>query len=149
MYHSFILSNQNTLLHPKPNSLPKAASCSATTTITSRPPSSASVSITSAHTAHSPLSNQGRNHFILLDQPTTPLEHCEWLNKLLIEVWPSFISPRLSLKFSSIVEKRLKHQKTKLIERIELQEFSLGSLPPILGMHGAQLSTAGDQKEEV
>lgn len=37
-------------------------------------------------------------------QPTTPLEHCEWLNKLLIEVWPNYISPRLSLRFSSIVE---------------------------------------------
>ncbi|KVI04450.1 C2 calcium-dependent membrane targeting [Cynara cardunculus var. scolymus] len=78
--------------------------------------------------------------------PTTPLEHCEWLNKLLIEVWPNFISPKLSLKFSSIVEKRLKHRKPKLIERIELQEFSLGSRPPILGMHGAQWSSAGDQR---
>lgn len=37
-------------------------------------------------------------------QATTPLEQCEWLNKLLIEVWPNYISPRLSLRFSSIVE---------------------------------------------
>ena len=41
--------------------------------------------------------------FCLL-QPTTPLEQCEWLNKLLIEIWPTYMSPRLSLRFSSIVE---------------------------------------------
>ncbi|KAI3735659.1 hypothetical protein L6452_15167 [Arctium lappa] len=90
--------------------------------------------------------NKKWKQLILQTSPTTPLEHCEWLNKLLIEVWPNFISPKLSLKFSSIVEKRLKHRKPKLIERIELLEFSLGSLPPILGMHGAQWSTAGDQR---
>lgn len=90
--------------------------------------------------------NKKWKQLILQTSPTTPLEHCEWLNKLLIEIWPNFISPKLSLKFSSIVEKRLKHRKTKLIERIELQEFSLGSTPPILGMHGAQWSTSGDQR---
>ncbi|XP_024992068.1 extended synaptotagmin-1 [Cynara cardunculus var. scolymus] len=90
--------------------------------------------------------NKKWKQLILQTSPTTPLEHCEWLNKLLIEVWPNFISPKLSLKFSSIVEKRLKHRKPKLIERIELQEFSLGSRPPILGMHGAQWSSAGDQR---
>lgn len=90
--------------------------------------------------------NKKWKQLILQTSPTTPLEHCEWLNKLLIEVWPNFISPKLSLKFSSIVEKRLKHRKPKLIERIELLEFSLGSRPPILGMHGAQWSTAGDQR---
>lgn len=37
-------------------------------------------------------------------QPTTPVEHCEWLNKLLIEAWPNYIGPKLSLRFSSIVE---------------------------------------------
>nr|GEX27569.1 C2 domain containing protein [Tanacetum cinerariifolium] len=31
-------------------------------------------------------------------------------------------------------------------EKIELLEFSLGSCPPILGMHGAQWSSAGDQR---
>lgn len=90
--------------------------------------------------------NKKWKQLILQTSPTTPLEHCEWLNKLLIEVWPNFISPKLSLKFSSIVEKRLKHRKPKLIERIELLEFSLGSRPPILGMHGAQWSSAGDQR---
>lgn len=90
--------------------------------------------------------NKKWKQLILQTSPMTPLEHCEWLNKLLIEVWPNFISPKLSLKFSSIVEKRLKHRKPKLIERIELLEFLLGSCPPILGMHGAQWSTAGDQR---
>ncbi|KAJ9550563.1 hypothetical protein OSB04_014608 [Centaurea solstitialis] len=90
--------------------------------------------------------NKKWKQLILQTSPTTPLEHCEWFNKLLIEVWPNFISPKLSLKFSSIVEKRLKHRKPKLIERIELQEFSLGSRPPIVGMHGAQWSSAGDQR---
>lgn len=78
--------------------------------------------------------------------PTTPLEHCEWLNKLLIEVWPNYIGPKLSLRFSSIVERRLKHRKPKLIEKIELQEFSLGSCPPILGIHGTRWSTSGDKR---
>lgn len=40
-------------------------------------------------------------------QPITPLEHCEWLNKLLMEVWPRYVSPKLSLRFSQIVEVRL------------------------------------------
>ncbi|MFS7962077.1 putative C2 domain, synaptotagmin-like mitochondrial-lipid-binding domain, C2 domain superfamily [Helianthus anomalus] len=90
--------------------------------------------------------NKKWKQLILQTSHTTPLEHCEWLNKLLIEVWPNFISPKLSLKFSSIVEKRLKHRKPKLIEKIELLEFSLGSCPPILGMHGAQWLTAGEQR---
>lgn len=90
--------------------------------------------------------NKKWKQLILQTSPTTPLEHCEWLNKLLIEIWPNFINPKLSLKFSSIVERRIKHRKPKLIEKIELLEFSLGSCPPILGMHGAQWSTAGDQR---
>lgn len=39
-------------------------------------------------------------------QPITALEHCEWLNKLLMEVWPYFINPKFSTRFSSIVEVR-------------------------------------------
>lgn len=76
----------------------------------------------------------------------TPLEHCEWLNRLLMEVWPNFISPKLSIRFSAIVEKRLKHRKSRLIEKIELLEFSLGSSPPSLGLQGTSWSTSGDQK---
>ncbi|OVA04981.1 C2 calcium-dependent membrane targeting [Macleaya cordata] len=38
----------------------------------------------------------------------------------------------------------LKTSKTK--ERIELQEFSLGSTPPNLGLHGTRWSTSGDQQ---
>lgn len=83
---------------------------------------------------------------ILQTSPTTPLEHCEWLNMLLTEVWPNYIGPKLSLRFASIVERRLKHRRPSLIEKIELQEFSLGSYPPILGIHGASWSTSGDQR---
>ncbi|KAG6589542.1 Synaptotagmin-5, partial [Cucurbita argyrosperma subsp. sororia] len=84
---------------------------------------------------------------IVLDtSPTTPLEHCEWLNKLLTEIWPNYINPKLSSKFSSIVEKRLKHRRPTLIDRIELSSFSLGSCPPGLGLRGTQWSTSGNQR---
>ncbi|XP_043716121.1 synaptotagmin-5 isoform X2 [Telopea speciosissima] len=83
---------------------------------------------------------------ILNNSPITPLEHCEWLNKLLMEVWSEFINPKLSKRFSSIVEKRLKHRRPSLIEKIELQEFSFGSSPPILGLHGTRWATSGDQR---
>ncbi|XP_051137774.1 synaptotagmin-5-like isoform X2 [Andrographis paniculata] len=69
--------------------------------------------------------------------PVTPLEHCEWTNKLLIEIWPNYISPKLSSRFASIVE-----------EKIELQEFSLGSRPPLLGLHGTRWATSGDQLKQ-
>ncbi|KDP20126.1 hypothetical protein JCGZ_05895 [Jatropha curcas] len=82
---------------------------------------------------------------VLSTSPVTPVEHCEWLNKLLMEVWPNYINPKLSIRFSSIVEKRLKERKSKFIERIELQELSLGSSPPYLALHGTRWSTSGDQ----
>ncbi|KAL6007485.1 hypothetical protein ACLOJK_032983 [Asimina triloba] len=34
----------------------------------------------------------------------TPLEPCQWLNKLLMEVWPNYIEPKLSQRFRHIVE---------------------------------------------
>lgn len=37
-------------------------------------------------------------------QPETPLEHCEWLNKLSMQVWLNYINPKLSSRFASIVE---------------------------------------------
>ncbi|KAF8022532.1 hypothetical protein BT93_F0141 [Corymbia citriodora subsp. variegata] len=90
--------------------------------------------------------NKKWKRVILNTSPTTPLEHCEWLNKLLMEIWPNFVSPKLSIRFASIVEKRLRHRKSKLIERVELLEFSLGSSPPSLGLQGTRWSTTGDQK---
>uniref|UniRef100_A0A1D1Z976 Ras GTPase-activating protein 4 n=1 Tax=Anthurium amnicola TaxID=1678845 RepID=A0A1D1Z976_9ARAE len=90
--------------------------------------------------------NQRWKQLILNTAPITPLEPCEWLNKLLIEVWPSFMDPMLSRKFSSIVERRLKYKKPSLLDKIELQEFSLGSCPPTLGSHGAHWFTSGDQR---
>ncbi|KAJ7970373.1 putative Synaptotagmin [Quillaja saponaria] len=90
--------------------------------------------------------NKKWQRVILNSSPITPLEHCEWLNKLLTEVWPNYTSPKLSIKFSSIVEKQLRHRKPRLIERIELQEFSLGSCPPSLGLQGTRWSTSAYQQ---
>ncbi|KAL0312737.1 UNVERIFIED_CONTAM: Multiple C2 and transmembrane domain-containing protein 1 [Sesamum radiatum] len=71
----------------------------------------------------------------LQSSPVTPIEHCEWLNKLLLEVWSNYVNPKLSLRFAFIVE-----------EKIELQEFSLGSRPPLFGLHGTHWATSGDQR---
>ncbi|PSR84718.1 Synaptotagmin like [Actinidia chinensis var. chinensis] len=90
--------------------------------------------------------NKKWKQVILHTSPITPLEHCEWLNKLLMDIWPNYINPKLSMRFSSIVEKRLKHRRPRLIERIELQGFSLGSSPPSLGLQGTRWSTSGDQR---
>ncbi|ERN03977.1 extended synaptotagmin-1 isoform X1 [Amborella trichopoda] len=91
------------------------------------------------------LNKKWKRH-ILNTLPFTPLEPCEWLNKLLMEVWPNFLDPKLSKRFSSIVEKRLKLRKPKLIQKLDLQEFSLGSCPPIIGSQGTYWSTTGDQR---
>ncbi|XP_023002202.1 synaptotagmin-5-like isoform X2 [Cucurbita maxima] len=90
--------------------------------------------------------NKKWKQIVLDTSPTTPLEHCEWLNKLLTQIWPNHINQKLSSKFSTIVEKRLKHRRSRLIERVELLEFSLGSCPPGLGLRGTQWSTSGNQK---
>jgi len=29
------------------------------------------------------------------NQPSTPIEPCEWLNKMLMNVWPNFMEPKL------------------------------------------------------
>ncbi|PKA54117.1 Synaptotagmin-4 [Apostasia shenzhenica] len=89
--------------------------------------------------------NRRWKQLILHTAPVTPLEPCEWLNKLLMEVWPNYMEPKLSTRFSSTVERRLKHRKPKLIEKLELQEFSLGSCPPNLGQNGVHWITSGEQ----
>ncbi|XP_027359435.1 synaptotagmin-5 isoform X2 [Abrus precatorius] len=83
---------------------------------------------------------------ILNVSPITPLEHCEWLNKLLTEVWSNYFNPKFSTRLSAIVEKRLKLRKPRLLERVELQEFSLGSCPPSVALQGMRWSTIGDQR---
>ncbi|CAL5186560.1 unnamed protein product [Lathyrus oleraceus] len=83
---------------------------------------------------------------ILNNSPITPLEHCEWLNKLLTEIWPNYFNPKLSSRLKAIVEARLKLRKPRLLERVELQEFSLGSCPPSLALQGMRWSTIGDQR---
>lgn len=83
---------------------------------------------------------------ILNNSPITPLEHCEWLNKLLTEIWPNYFNPKLSSRLSAIVEARLKLRKPRFLERVELQEFSLGSCPPSLALQGMRWSTIGEQR---
>ncbi|KAL3613303.1 hypothetical protein CASFOL_042851 [Castilleja foliolosa] len=61
----------------------------------------------------------------LQNSPVTPLEHCEWLNKLFLEVWSNYINPKLSLRFASIVERRLKHIKSRLILMTNLIKESI------------------------
>ncbi|KAF8724554.1 hypothetical protein HU200_020814 [Digitaria exilis] len=90
--------------------------------------------------------NKRWKHLILNTTPTTPIEPCEWLNKLLLEVWPNYMEPKLSSRFQTTVERRLKNRKPKLIDKIELQEFSLGSCPPTLGEEGMRWITSGEQQ---
>ncbi|CAI0380852.1 unnamed protein product [Linum tenue] len=79
--------------------------------------------------------NRKWKRVILSTSATTAVEHCEWLNKMLLEIWANYFNPRLSTRFSYIVE-----------EWVELQEFSLGSSPPSLGLSGSRWATAGDQR---
>ncbi|KAI0492503.1 hypothetical protein KFK09_026776 [Dendrobium nobile] len=48
--------------------------------------------------------NKRWKQLILHSTPVTPLEPCAWLNKILMEVWPNYMEPKLSYKFSSMVE---------------------------------------------
>ncbi|XP_061345008.1 uncharacterized protein LOC133290881 [Gastrolobium bilobum] len=86
------------------------------------------------------------NRIILNTSPVTPLEHSEWLNLLLTQIWSSYFNPKLSKRLSAIVEKRLKLRRPRFIERVEVQEFSLGSCPPSLGLQGMRWSTSGGQR---
>ncbi|KAI3962948.1 hypothetical protein MKW92_031788 [Papaver armeniacum] len=61
---------------------------------------------------------------------------CEWLNKLFMEIWCNSINPKLANKFSSIVEKRLKHRKPRFIVQPH----------PSFGLHGTRWSTSSDQQ---
>ncbi|XP_052115209.1 synaptotagmin-4 isoform X2 [Arachis duranensis] len=90
--------------------------------------------------------NKKWRRIMLNSSPVTPLEHCEWLNKFLTQVWPNYFNPKLSRRLSAIVEKRLKLRKPSLIEKVDLREFSLGSCPPSLGLQGVRWSTSGDQR---
>ncbi|XP_058732343.1 synaptotagmin-5-like [Vicia villosa] len=90
--------------------------------------------------------NKKWNRIIVNTSPVTTLEQCEWLNQLLTQIWSNYFNPKLSNRLSAIVEKRLKLRKPRFIERVDVQEFSLGSRPPSLGLHGVRWSTSGDQR---
>ncbi|KAJ1684909.1 hypothetical protein LUZ63_016299 [Rhynchospora breviuscula] len=89
--------------------------------------------------------NSKWERLVLFTAPTTPLEPCTWTNKLFMEIWPNYFEPKLSRSLFSTVERRLKNKRPKLIEKIELQELTLGSCPPSLGQNGVHWITAGDQ----
>ncbi|KAJ7294164.1 hypothetical protein O6H91_Y274600 [Diphasiastrum complanatum] len=91
------------------------------------------------------LNNKWKRHF-LCTQPTTPIEPCEWLNKLLMYVWPNFLEPKLSKKMLSLVQKRIKEKRPKPIQSVEVQDFTLGTAPPILGLQKTYWSTEGGQQ---
>lgn len=93
--------------------------------------------------------NRKWKRVVLESSPITSVEHCEWLNKLLTEIWPNFFSPMLSKKLPSIVEKRLRDRIPSFIEKIEIQKFSLGSSPPTLALDGIRWSTFGDEKNKM
>lgn len=91
------------------------------------------------------LNNRWKRH-ILYTSPKTPLEPCEWLNKLMITLWPNFIEPKLSNMFSASMLKRLKEKKPHPFSDIELQEFSFGTSPPALGLQRTYWTTEGDEQ---
>ncbi|CAK9876092.1 unnamed protein product [Sphagnum jensenii] len=79
------------------------------------------------------LNNRWKRH-ILCSQPTTPLEPCEWLNKLLMTVWPNFIEPKIVRKLLSSLQKKIKEKKPKTVHSLEVQDFTFGTAPPMLGL---------------
>ncbi|ESW32372.1 hypothetical protein PHAVU_002G316700 [Phaseolus vulgaris] len=90
--------------------------------------------------------NKKWNRILLNTSPVTPLEHCDWLNLLLTQIWSNYFNPKFSRSLSAIVEKRLKLRKPRFIEKVEVQDFSLGSCPPSLGLQGMRWSTSGGQR---
>ncbi|CAK9869456.1 unnamed protein product [Sphagnum jensenii] len=90
------------------------------------------------------LNNQWRRH-ILCSQPNTPLEPSEWLNKMLTNVWPNFVEPKLVHKLMISVAKRIKDKKPRPIQSMVLNDFSLGTTPPVFGLQRTYWSTEGDQ----
>lgn len=90
--------------------------------------------------------NNRRKWHIQNTRPLTPLEPCEWLNKLIINIWPNYMEPKLSHRFAAMMMKKFKAKKPKFIENIELQEFSLGLAPPALGLECTYWTTEGDEQ---
>eukprot|EP00250_Pteridium_aquilinum_P010520 c19447_g1_i1 orf=1765-3852(+) len=91
------------------------------------------------------LNNRWKRH-ILYTSPKTPLEPCEWINKLMINLWPTYMEPKLSHMFSKIMMKRLKEKRPQPFRSIELQEFSLGLSPPSVGMQRTYWSSESDEQ---
>lgn len=91
------------------------------------------------------LNNRWKRH-ILYAAPKTPLEPCEWVNKLMTNLWPSYMEPKLSHMFSIIVMKRLKEKIPHPFRSIELQEFSLGICPPSVGLQRTYWSNESDEQ---
>ncbi|CAM6090440.1 unnamed protein product [Calypogeia fissa] len=90
------------------------------------------------------LNNRWKRH-ILSSQPDTAREPTEWLNKLILNVWPNFIEPKLVRKLLRIVQRRIKDKRPKPIQSIEIQELFLGTAPPVFGLDRTYWSSESGQ----
>ncbi|KAL2630102.1 hypothetical protein R1flu_014788 [Riccia fluitans] len=90
------------------------------------------------------LNNRWKRH-VLSSQPDTAREPCEWLNKLLLYVWPNFIEPKLVQKLLLLVQRKIKERRPKPIQSVEVQELSLGTAPPVFGLDRTYWSSEGGQ----
>ncbi|TYJ98991.1 synaptotagmin-5-like [Cucumis melo var. makuwa] len=86
-------------------------------------------------------------HHLMAEKPLLrfliPLVLIAWS----IERWVFSLSNWVPLAVAvwATLQKRLKDRKSRLIEKIELLDFSLGSCPPSLGLSGTRWSTCGDE----
>ncbi|KAI5061768.1 hypothetical protein GOP47_0024273 [Adiantum capillus-veneris] len=83
---------------------------------------------------------------ILYTSPKTPLEPCEWVNKLLRSLWPGYMEQRLSQMLSVTMMKILKEKRPHPFRSIELQEFYLGVTAPSIGMQRTDRSSELDEQ---
>lgn len=90
------------------------------------------------------LNDRWKRH-ILYTAPKTPLEPCEWVNKLLTSLWPGYMEQKLSQIVSFSMMKSLKKKRPHPFRSIELQEFFLGVSPPIVGMQRTYWSSELDE----
>ncbi|BBN09410.1 hypothetical protein MPTK1_4g19570 [Marchantia polymorpha subsp. ruderalis] len=90
------------------------------------------------------LNNRWKRH-VLSSQPDTAREPCEWLNKLLLNVWPNFIEPKLVQKMLQLVQRKIKERRPRPIQSVEVQELSLGTAPPVFGLDRTYWSSEGGQ----
>lgn len=77
----------------------------------------------------------------LLGQPATAKEPTEWLNKLLVTLWPNCLEPHAVHRMLLQLQRLLKEHKPGFIRSIEVKDFSLGSTAPEVGLGDTFWST--------